>query len=145
MTTAKAETRNERPSSPHFDLSSLSVFWLQLKPGRKIRKISRRLACFRSYIKPEKSLCFFYTSDKESLSDSASLADLVQTSNLCRAHIYHGSAELAERPASLQACIHTGESAQGVVQLPSCFKIIDLRQCQIVRHGAALPCAARNV
>ena len=34
---------------------------------------------------------------------SASFSDRVHINNLWRAHIYHGSAELAERPASMQA------------------------------------------
>ena len=82
-------------------------------------------------------LCMFIciSFHKKSLSAGASLADLVQIHNLCRAHIYHlgglfltplyhSSAELAERP---------------------CSKINDLRHCQMIRFEAAHPCAARNL
>ena len=48
----------------------------------------------------------------------------IHLGGLFQTPLYHGSAELAERP---------------------CFKTNDLRHCQIIRFGAAHPYATRNL
>ena len=57
--------------------------------------------------------------------------------HLFQTPLYHGSAQLAER-------LHPYRRERAAVKMrfPPCYKINDLRHCQIIRFGAALPCAA---